>query len=514
MYYYNVAPSRPFSEALAYDFDRLLPVGCKVEIPLGNSACYGYVIEKLDEKPEAFKTKTITRVADERVYFHPENLVFYKWVSDYYHYPLGETLSHITPSYKSKKPRKITETVVTDIEIQGPLFDFTDEQKSAFSRLTDPENREKFRGRNLLHGVTGSGKTEVYIEVIKETIREGKDVIVIVPEISLTPQLVKRISAHFRGEVSILHSGITPGQRYTNWMNLASGKSRLVIGARSAIFSPLKNLGLIIVDEEHDQSFKQDDRLRYNARDLALVLGKIFSARVILSSATPSTETYYNCTRHKYDYASISKRVLGLCLPSSVIVDMKKTSLAGRNVSEELASRIDDKLKKSEQVIIYINRRGYASTVICRDCGYNFKCPRCSITLTEHREQGLLLCHYCGHQRKLPDYCNVCHSDNLYSAGLGTERVYDDIQSLFTGARLLRMDSDSVKGRNELAQCLDLINRKEVDIIVGTQILGKGHDFPGVTLVGIINADHSLQLPDFRASERTFQQIMQVSGRA
>lgn len=514
MHYYNISPSRPFIDTLTYASDIPLCIGTRVQIPVGRSNCYGFVIEEKKESDIDFEVKKILAVVDDHPLFNKKNLGFYKWVSDYYHYPLGETLSLVLPGLPPKKSLDLGQLKTTSIEKEGPIVNLSEEQKLALKGLLNKDLQKKYEGRTLLQGVTGSGKTEVYIELIKEKIREGKGVLVIVPEIALTPQLINRISHHFSGEISVIHSEIPKAKKYNEWIKLALGKSLLCIGARSAVFSPIKDLGLIVVDEEQDNSYKQDDRLRYNARDCAVMLGRLFSAQVVLSSATPSLETYYNAVSSKYFHIDIKNRVMGLCLPDTILVDLKKASMTSSNFSEELVKNIKETLDKKEQAIIYLNRRGYSNTMICKTCGNRFLCPKCSITLTEHRSKNIMLCHYCGYERNIPDYCDVCSSHQLYSLGSGTEKIYEEIKQLFPLARLARMDSDSIKGKTQLTDILDKINNKDVDIIVGTQILGKGHDFPQVTLVGIINADTNLNIPDFRSSERTFQQITQVSGRA
>jgi len=514
MYYYDIAPSRPFIDTLTYSSDTPLCIGTRVQIPVAKSNCYGFVIGEKKQSDIDFDVKKILGLVDKYPIFNEKNLDFYKWVSDYYQYPLGETLSLVSPGLPPKRVLDISNLKTTMVSKEGPAVELTAEQNTALRDLLDQILQKKYHGRTLLQGVTGSGKTEVYIELIKEKIRKGKGVIVIVPEIALTPQLISRISHHFSGEISVMHSGIPKAKKYNEWIKLSLGKSLLCIGARSAIFSPIKNLGLIVVDEEQDSSYKQDDRLRYNARDCAVMLGKLFSAQVVLSSATPSLETYYNAISSKYFHIDIKNRVRGLCLPDTVVVDLKKAKMLTANFSEELANNIKRTLDKKEQIIIYLNRRGYSNTILCKACGNRFSCPKCSITLTEHRSKNNMLCHYCGYERNIPDYCDVCGSHQLQSVGSGTEKVYEEIKKLFPSARIARMDSDSIKGKVQLSEILDKINNRDIDIIVGTQILGKGHDFPQVTLVGIINADTGLNIPDFRSSERTFQQITQVSGRA
>ena len=507
MYYLNIAPARPLADTLTYGSSLLLPIGTLVEIPIGKAKCYGFVVGYEPVKPKDVEIKEIFCVSNEEAFFGEKNLEFYKWVSEYYHYPLGEMLSLVIPTFSPKrKKEKENQKEMTSIAHEGPLVELTKEQLAALSSLSSD--------KNLLHGVTGSGKTEVYIEIMKEVLRQGKSVLLIVPEIALTPQLIKRVSVHFNGAISILHSEVSKAEKYHHWMDLKRGMSHLCIGARSAIFSPMENIGLIVVDEEQDSSYKQEDRLRYNARDLAFVLGKIYGAKVILSSATPSAESYYNAKEGKYSYVTIKNRVRQLSLPTTILIDLKEAKMGSKNFSLDLIKHIKETLAKKEQVILYINRRGYSNSIICNDCGTRISCPKCSITLTEHKVKKVLLCHYCGYERDLPNYCTACGGHELKAVGSGTERIFEETEALFPNARVLRMDSDAVKGRKKLNDVIDKISKKEVDIIVGTQLVGKGHDFPEVTLVGIINADANLYLPDFRASERTFHQIMQVSGRA
>ena len=513
MYYIDVAPSRPLVDPLTYIYDSSLPIGTRVEIPIGKTNCFGFVINCGTVRPKDFEPKNIIKVCGENPYFDSKNLEFYKWVSDYYHYPLGETLSLITPSFIPKKKIKVLDDT-TEVLRRDPFVDLTEDQQNVLALIRDEKDQKKFESKTLLHGVTGCGKTEVYIELAKDTIAKGKGALIIVPEIALTPQLVNRISCHFKGNISVLHSGISPKKRYQTWLELLTGKSLLCIGARSAIFAPMPNIGLIVVDEEQDSSYKQDDRLRYNARDLSFVLGKMFDAKVVLASATPSLDTLYTAKNGRCKYVYIKNRVRGLCLPPTIMVDLKKAKMASQHLSEELVKNIKETVEKKQQVILYINRRGFAHTIMCGECGKSITCSKCSITMTEHKRKGVLLCHYCGDERALPNYCSFCGSHQLHSLGSGTERIYSEIKQILPDARIAIMDSDQMSGKNKLQEMLSKIEKKELDIIVGTQILGKGHDFPDVTMVGIINTDTMLQLPDFRSAERAFQQIMQVSGRA
>jgi len=369
----------------------------------------------------------------------------------------------------------------------------------------------------LLHGVTGSGKTEVYLRAIEETIKLGGSAIYLVPEISLTPQLLSRIRNRFDETViAILHSGIGRGAKYDEWRRIQKGEARIVIGARSAIFAPVRDLRLIVVDEEHDSSYKQDDHLAYNARDLAIVRAKQRSATVVLGSATPGIQTYFNTKNKDFKLLELTRRVEGRELPRVDIIDMKKEGGSGKNApifSQSLIEAIRNTLNDGKQTLLFLNRRGFHTFLYCLDCGYIFKCLNCSVSMTHHRNDNSLRCHYCNFRIKAPPVCPSCGGSRINSYGMGTERVEEEITTLFPDARVKRMDSDSTLKRGSYGKILKSLDKGEIDILVGTQMITKGHDFPGVTLVGVVSADNSLNIPDFRAAEKTFQVLTQVSGR-
>ena len=376
----------------------------------------------------------------------------------------------------------------------------------------------------LLHGVTGSGKTLVYIEVIREALARGRSAIVLVPEISLTPQTAFRFRAHFGDQVAVLHSRLSDGERYDAWRGLRRGDRRVAVGARSALFAPLANLGVIIVDEEHDGSYKQSEAPRYHARDLAVVRAQANDALCVLGSATPSLETWHNSTTGKFVRIALPERVGGAVLPPVRVLDLraKRDGPASgpgpappdRVLSEELVAAISARLRRKEQVILLHNRRGYSSFVQCRECGEVSPCVNCSVALTYHKTTRRLLCHHCRHEEAVPSRCGRCGSGDLSFRGLGTEQVERVTAEAFPEARIARMDVDTTSGKWAHQQILDRVGRGEVDILLGTQMIAKGLDFPRVTLVGVVNADVGLHLPDFRASERTFQLLSQVAGRA
>lgn len=369
----------------------------------------------------------------------------------------------------------------------------------------------------LLHGVTGSGKTEVYLRAIEETVALGGSVIYLVPEISLTPQLLSRIRNRFdKNEIAILHSGIGRSAKYDEWRRIQKGEARIVVGARSAVFAPARDIRLIIVDEEHDSSYKQDDHLAYNARDLAIVRAKQRSATVVLGSATPGIQTYFNTKNRAFKLLELTRRVEGRELPGIDIIDMKQEGGPGKNApvfSRRMKEAIRDTLGAGKQTLLFLNRRGFHSFLYCLDCGYVFKCLNCSVSMTHHRNDNSLRCHYCDFRIKAPPVCPSCGGARVNSYGVGTERVEEEIAALFPGARVKRMDSDSTAKKGSSEKILKSLDNGEIDILVGTQMITKGHDFPGVTLVGVVSADNSLNIPDFRAAEKTFQILTQVSGR-
>ena len=376
----------------------------------------------------------------------------------------------------------------------------------------------------LLHGVTGSGKTEVYLQAIAHALEQGKGAIVLVPEISLTPQTVERFKARFSSGklqtlVAVLHSHLSTGERHDEWHKIRQGRARIVIGARSAIFAPVDPLGLIIVDEEHEHSYKQEETPRYHARDVAVVRGQMEGAVVVLGSATPSMESFYNAHRKKYTLLEMKLRVDDQRMPVVRVVDMRKENRKAKGVqifSQELKEAITQRLEKSEQVILFLNRRGWSTSLQCPLCGYVAQCPNCSVSLTFHRAAKKLLCHICGHQEQTPRVCPnaKCANPAIRYSGLGTERVEDTLGKLFPHARIKRMDSDVLKRKDDFRRILTDFRTGKIDILVGTQMIAKGLHFPNVTLVGIIHADLSLHIPDFRAGERTFQLLTQVAGRA
>jgi primosomal protein N' (replication factor Y) (superfamily II helicase) len=372
----------------------------------------------------------------------------------------------------------------------------------------------------LLHGVTGSGKTEIYLQAIQATLARGKTAIVLVPEISLTPQTVERFKSRFaetQEMVAVLHSHLSEGQRHDEWHKIHAGRARIVVGARSAVFAPLENLGLIVVDEEHETSYKQEDAPRYHARDVAVVRAKLEGCVVLLGTATPSLESYYNATQNKYRLLKLTQRVDNCQMPLMRIVDLRlerRKEKVASILSEKLRAAITARLEKHEQTILFLNRRGFSTSLLCSNCGEVRDCPNCSVALTFHRGAARLTCHLCGHTAAVPKKCPACSQDALIYSGFGTEKVEANVVHLFPDANVRRMDADSMSRKDAYRETLHAFRAGKIDILVGTQMIAKGLHFPNVTLVGIINADLALHMPDFRAGERTFQLLTQVAGRA
>jgi len=394
------------------------------------------------------------------------------------------------------------------------------EQALALNKITDALAAPERAKPILLHGVTGSGKTEIYLQAIRVALERGRSAIVLVPEISLTPQTVERFKSRFaemHEAVAVLHSHLSQGERHDEWHKIHSGRARIVIGARSAVFAPLKDVGLIIVDEEHETTYKQEEAPRYHARDVAVVRAKIEKCAVVLGSATPSLESYHNATTGKYELLTLSQRVDDQRMPLMRIVDLRlerRKEKIAPILSEKLSQAIADRLEKREQTILFLNRRGFSTSLLCSNCGEARNCPNCSVALTFHRHMARLSCHLCGHTAAVPKKCPECGKDSLIYAGFGTEKVESTVSHIFPKANVRRMDADSMTRKEAYRETLRNFRTGKIDILVGTQMIAKGLHFPNVTLVGIINADLALHLPDFRAGERTFQLLTQVAGRA
>jgi primosomal protein N' (replication factor Y) len=407
-----------------------------------------------------------------------------------------------------------------EIFLHAPQLEMNAEQLAAFELITAAVREPATHRPILLHGVTGSGKTELYLRAIDLALSLGKRAIVLVPEISLTPQTVERFKsrfAHLQEEVAVLHSHLSDGERHDEWHKINNGAARIVIGARSAVFAPLSGLGLIVVDEEHENSYKQEDAPRYHARDVAVYRAHIEGCAIVLGSATPSMESYQNAVTGKYELARLDNRVDERQMPRMRIIDLRLEASRGPSagiLSEPLSKAIRERLEKKEQSILFLNRRGFSTSLICSSCGHVCGCPNCSIALTFHRAANRLVCHICGHTAVVPSKCPKCGDPRIRYSGAGTEKVEELVAAFFPGAVVKRLDADAVSRKDALRETLHAFRTGKIDILVGTQMIAKGLHFPNVTLVGIVNADMGLHLPDFRAGERTFQLLTQVAGRA
>jgi primosomal protein N' (replication factor Y) len=395
-------------------------------------------------------------------------------------------------------------------------FTFNPAQRSALTFIQERVKARKFSGI-LLHGVTGSGKTAIYLAAMRSVLDSGRAAILLVPEIGLTPAVAADLHEAFGEEVAILHSALSDQERAEQWHRIKRGEARVVVGTRSAVFAPVPDVALIVVDEEQDASYKQEENPRYHARDVAVMRGKMANAVVVLGSATPSLESYFNAKKHKYALLELPDRVEQRPLPEVVIVDMKQEfQETGREqvISRKLAEEIGQRLDRKEQVMVLLNRRGYSPLALCRACGKTLECRNCAIALTHHKRSHRMLCHYCGFAAPVPKVCGECGSEYVYFLGTGSEKLEELLHGMFPQARIGRLDRDTVRGRDDFERALNALHQGDLDLLVGTQMIAKGHDVHGVTLVGVVGADAALGLPDFRAAERTFQLLTQVAGRA
>ncbi len=447
------------------------------------------------------------------------------WISEYYMAPLGMVLAAaVAPGVEEDKPSRPRKEVreagqpASGMSEGGREFVLTAPQEEALGKISGAGGFVPF----LLHGATGSGKTEVYLRAIKPVIEAGKGAIVLVPEISLTPQLVRRFCGRFGDRVAVLHSGLTPSQRRQQWRRIRQGEAAVAVGARSAVFAPFESVGMIVVDEEHDASYKQEEGVRYSARDAAVMRAKLEGCPVILGSATPSLESYHNALAGKYTLLELPDRVSGRPMPEVRLIDLKAgrpaSELADRpqggQLAEPLINAAKKRLDNGEQVLFFINRRGYSDFIICRDCGDVPKCGSCSVPMTFHRKARQLKCHWCGAAHPAPSVCPKCGGDRIKYVGGGTEKLQRELMRLFPDLSVSRIDKDSIAQGGGFVKLLDSVACGETRIVVGTQMVSKGHDLPGIGLVGVALADYGLNQPDFRAAERTFQVMTQVAGRS
>jgi len=414
--------------------------------------------------------------------------------------------------------REPAQFAVSGLKPRPRLFDFqfNPAQQAALQSVQERVNARKFAGM-LLHGITGSGKTAIYLAAMRAVLEVGRSAILLVPEIGLTPAVAADLHQLFGEEVAILHSGLSDKERAEQWHRIKRGDARMVVGTRSAVFAPVSDLALMIVDEEQDPSYKQEEMPRYHARDVAVMRAKMANAVVVLGSATPSLESYFNAKKHKYTLLELPDRVEKRRLPAVEIIDMRQEfqeTGSEQVISRRLAEEIGERLERKEQVMVLLNRRGYSPVVLCRACGKTLECNNCAIAMTHHKRSHRMECHYCGYTTPVPKVCGQCGSEYIYFLGTGSEKLEELLHGMFPQARIGRLDRDTVRGREDFERALNALDEGELDLLVGTQMIAKGHDIHGVTLVGVVGADMALGLPDFRAAERTFQLLTQVAGRA
>jgi primosomal protein N' (replication factor Y) (superfamily II helicase) len=514
----EVAVCLPLSRLFTYELTTPVAPGCRVVVPFRNRAIDGFVVGVTENPPPNTEILSVSEVLDREPLLLPDVFELCQWISSYYLAPLGEVLKSALPPGISQKhiDRNLAEKDArsqTAPTVQSQGFSLTTDQLTALYAIEQAEGFNTV----LLHGVTGSGKTEIYIQAAEYALARDKTCLVLVPEIGLTPQLTDRFASRFPGRVAVLHSGLTRKQRIDEWLRIYSGRAPVVVGTRSAVFAPLRNLSLMIVDEEHETSYKQEETPRYHARDTAIVRAKRLGATVVLGSATPSMESFQNAESKKFTYVHMKNRVEERPLPDVEIINMREEYAAeGKQVvfSRRLLQAIAERLERREQTMVLLNRRGFAAFLLCRHCGSTFQCTSCSVSMTYHRSINKLLCHYCGLAKRPPERCPECKSEYIYYIGEGTERIEADLRELFGDARIGRIDRDTMRHVRDFERVLGGFRSGDLDILVGTQMIAKGHDFPMVTLVGVLAADAALSLPDFRAAERTFQLLTQVAGRS
>lgn len=521
-------PAFLFPLSYVYSGDAAVEVGSGVLVPVGRRQITGVVLAISDEPDQdSIKIKEIVGVLGEAAVVSREQIALSEFVARYYHAPIGEVVKLCLPPGKAAqvKCRRGSPTKSTAPRIPQAEFSLSVEQKSAIELILAGE-----KSAFLLQGITGSGKTEVYLQVARAVLARGQSVLMIVPEIALTPNLFNYLAARLDENIVMLHSGLSPAQRRNAISDLAARKARIAIGARSALFSPLPELGLIVVDEEHDGSLKQDVTPRYHGRDVALWRAHNEGAIALLGSATPSLESKHNVLLGKLHEIRLTKRMSGTAsLPLITTIDLRERKLLrtyyssdvakseGQKLcilSEPLKDRLAAVLARGEQAMIFLNRRGYAAFAMCQGCGEIVQCPHCTVSMTYYRAKNLLRCHQCDNLTAVPACCPRCEHEGIVFLGLGTERVEQEIAAVFPDARLARIDRSTASSFSKMKEVLSRMNAREIDILIGTQMIAKGHDFHSVSLVGVVMADTGIGMPDFRASEKTFQLLAQVAGRS
>lgn len=520
--YIKVAVPRPVDSFFDYEYDDsklgVITQGDLVEIPFGRTKLVGCVMETSQTAPilpPGIKIRSATGKIDSDFSITPDVYKLCQFGSEYYQYPIGEAFFVATAPKVGKKLGTRKEKPSTVVRGDKTL---NEEQALALDRMLT-QISVKQDSVFLLEGITGSGKTEVYIDLAKTVLARGKSVLILVPEIALTAQLKDRFEHALGEKIALWHSALSDGLRQTQWLKVKQGEIKVVVGARSAVFAPFHDLGLIVVDEEHDQTYKQEERFRYHARDLALFRAKFLKIPTLLGSATPSLETLQKVREMRYTHLTLTKRYSTRPLPEIKLISLLEEPLIFNDqvktpIAEKTIKLMQETIDRGEQIIVFLNRRGFSQFILCKDCGWIKECKNCSISMTHYQRKNELRCHVCGQKTQVPDACESCHSHELEGMGSGTESLEDELKLLLTGAKILRLDRDQVTSQKRLEEVLTSFRDLEANILVGTQMLVKGHDFPKVTCVVVMMADMLLKWPDFRSSERALQTLVQVSGRA
>ncbi|MBI4125282.1 MAG: primosomal protein N' [Deltaproteobacteria bacterium] len=526
--YAQVAVPTPLHHLFTYKIPDSLKdkvtAGQRLVVPFRKKQVIGFCLGLTDQMPTGFDEKNLKAVLEVREaqpVFSEKMIALLTWMADYYCAPIGLACHGALPSRLSRLQGPARAKLKLPEE-EHPAFYETEsiqlhaKQQTALDKILE-FSKEKNPKPVLLHGITGSGKTEIYLQLIREVLNRGQQAILLAPEIALTPQLIGRVQSRLKEKIAIYHSGLSEAWRHLYWEKMRAGELNVVVGTRSALFAPFSRLGLIIVDEEQDSSYKQEEgALHYHARDAAIVRAGLEGTAILLGSATPSLESFHNAKKGKYHYLYLDERAAGAKLPAVELIDLRKTKFTegSKTLSENLKNALAETLYRGEQSLLFLNRRGFANFLLCQDCGEALQCPHCAISLTYHKYPPALVCHYCEFRRVVAEKCGACGSPALKLLGQGTQTLEEELRELFPEAKIIRLDRDTAARREVRHQTLQAMKKGEADILLGTQIVAKGHDFPNVTLVGVILADISLNLPDFRAAEKTFQILTQAAGRS
>ena len=512
-FYYDIAVGLPLRQCFTYKSKDIIKKGERVVVPFGNKSIIGIVVKKVS-KPKSLKgLKEIIEITDDHIAFDKSEFKTILWASDYYHHPIGEVFFSFLPTLLRKKNdntvKATGEIAKYELNEKDKNFKLTKEQSTNLNKL----NKINRFDPSLIYGVTGSGKTEIYLQLAEKLIQKNKSVLVLVPEINLIPQLEKRFKNRFSGDIGVYHSRQTSNQRLKVWLRSKFGEIKIVIGTRSSVLIPLKDLGAIIVDEEHDQSYKQADGFKFSGRDIAIKRSQIEDIPIFLGSATPSLQTLKLVKEKKYKKYDLLRRVDGKKPPKLIPLDISESSMLG-GIAAQTMDIINSVIKRGEQVLIFINRRGFAPLYECDNCGWVAKCSSCESNLVFHKSKNRLICHRCESVYRVNDSCPDCSSNEINILGTGTERVEEILKSTFKKVPIIRMDYDSTRLKGSIDAIYEEAEKSKQAILVGTQMLSKGHDFPKVTLCVILNADGGLLSPDINSVEKISQQLIQVSGRA